>query len=170
MQFAFYKVVSGDSAAGEKLNQFLRTHKTLTVEKHFHTDPQETYWSFCITWLDSGLAEPQKKTASKIDYKNELSETEFSVFSELRNTRKALAETEGIPIYAVATNAQLAAMIRERVDSVAAFDRIRGFGSVKTERFGAKFLKTLSARIPDLLADEPTVQTRDVDNAKTPKD
>lgn len=168
MQLAFFKIASGDSVAAEELNQFLRSHRTLNVEKHFHSDSLGSFWSVCVTWIGGETPEAERKaTSSKIDYKTELSETEFSVFSELRVTRKALAEAEGVPVYAVATNAQLASMVQERVDSIAAFKRISGFGSVKAERFGHSFLEAITPRLPDLAADR--TKTSLLSDDATPK-
>jgi hypothetical protein len=41
-----------------------------------------------------------------VDYREVLKPEEFEVFSRLREWRKAVAEKEGIPVYAVLTNGQ----------------------------------------------------------------
>ena len=64
----------------------------------------------------SGVAGPRgsgRGEDKKIDYKAVLSEGAFAVFSLLRDLRKTLAEAEGVPIYAVFTNEQLAKAARK---------------------------------------------------------
>ena len=46
----------------------------------------------------------------RVDYKEVLSPADFALFAKLRDWRKATAEQEGIPVYAVLTNEQLAAI------------------------------------------------------------
>jgi superfamily II DNA helicase RecQ len=48
----------------------------------------------------------------KVDYKEVLKPEEFEVFSRLRDWRKAVAEKEGVPVYVVLSNEQLADMVR----------------------------------------------------------
>ncbi len=72
-----------------------------------------------------------------------LSERDFAQFAELRNLRKALAEREGLPAYALFTNEQLAEMVRRRVDSVAAMGKIEGVGPARLEKYGEAFVQAL---------------------------
>jgi ribonuclease D len=63
-----------------------------------------------------------------VDYKEVLKPEEFEVFSRLRDWRKNVAEKEGVPVYAVLTNEQLAQMVQKQVKSKAGLegDRRRG--------------------------------------------
>ena len=44
----------------------------------------------------------------EVDYREVLKPEEFEMFSRLREWRKALAEKEGVPVYTLLTNEQLA--------------------------------------------------------------
>ena len=79
----------------------------------------------------------------KVDYKEVLSEADFAVFSRLRVLRKEVAEREGLPVYAVFTNEQMAAMVTGRADSLAALGKIDGIGAARVEKYGAAFLAAL---------------------------
>ncbi len=61
----------------------------------------------------------------------------------MRERRKQLAEQAGVPIYAVATNEQLASMVRDNVRSNAQLLRIAGFGSSKVDRYGDAFIQLI---------------------------
>jgi superfamily II DNA helicase RecQ len=82
-----------------------------------------------------------------VDYREVLSAAEFQVYAHLRALRKTLADRDGVPAYALFTNDQLAAMVRQRVDSAAALGRIDGVGPARVEKYGATFLDALRAAL-----------------------
>ena len=73
----------------------------------------------------------------KVDYKEVLKPEDFEVFSRLRDWRKAEAEQEGVPVYGVFTNEQLAEMVRQRAGTKAALKGIAGVGEARVEKYGA---------------------------------
>ena len=143
MLYEFFQIASADPDEAEKLNRFLRTHRIINVEKHFFTDGPTGYWSFCVSWLEHTSGPDRVKGSSRIDYKEVLSEPQFAVYSALRELRKQLADREGMPIYAVATNEQLAEMVRKEVTSLTALQKIAGVGKAKAERYGESFITML---------------------------
>lgn len=91
------------------MNAFLRSHRVLAVKKEFVAEGKNSFWTFCVEYLDgaamvsgSGLG----GKPPKVDYKEVLKPEEFQVFSRLRGWRKGVAEKEGVPVYAVLTNAE----------------------------------------------------------------
>jgi len=54
-----------------------------------------------------------------------------------------VAQAEGVPLYAVFTNEQLAAIVQQRVESLAALGEIEGIGPARLERYGAGVLERL---------------------------
>ena len=96
-------------AAEAEMNAFLRGHRVLAVKKEFVADGENSFWSFCVKYLDSGGGGgllPGGKLP-KVDYKEVLKPEDFEVFSRLRVWRKSVAEKEGVPVYVVLTNEQL---------------------------------------------------------------
>jgi hypothetical protein len=57
---------------------------------------------------ESNEAPGRRGGRSQVDYKEILSSSEFTVFSELRRIRKEISQTEAVPAYAIFTNEQLA--------------------------------------------------------------
>lgn len=65
-------------------------------------------------------------------------------FELLRAWRKATAREEGLPVYALATNAQLAEMASLSNPSKSKLSDISGFGRKKVERYGDDIISLLS--------------------------
>ncbi|MCP5241888.1 MAG: HRDC domain-containing protein [Burkholderiales bacterium] len=146
MKYKFFTILARHPEAGEEaLNQFCSQHRVSFVEKHLVTDGANSFWSVCVTWLEGEgtlLASQHKKPS--VDYKQILNENEFVIFLELRNLRKQLAESQGVPPYALFTNEQLAAMVQQRINSKAALQAIPGVGQSRVEKYGEAFLQKLS--------------------------
>ncbi len=148
MQLRFFKIPAhGTGGFAEELNAFLRGHRVLNVEREFCTDSGGAYWAVCVEYLASvpGGAGPSANGSGKdkIDYREKLSPEDFAVFSALREVRKELAERDGVPVYAVFTNEQIAAMVTTKADSLAALQKIDGVGASRLEKYGERIVAAL---------------------------
>ena len=81
----------------------------------------------------------------KVDYKEVLKPEEFEVFSRLRDWRKTVAEKEGVPVYVVLTNEQLAQMVQKKVNSKTGLKEIEGVGDARVEKYGEVLVQLLAA-------------------------
>jgi superfamily II DNA helicase RecQ len=132
-----------DAAEGE-MNGFLRSHRVLAVKKEFVADGENSFWTFCVEYLDSAAgAATWRGKGPKVDYKEVLKPKEFEVFSRLREWRKAAAEKEGLPVYTVLTNEQLAQMVQKKVNTKAGLKEIDGVGEARVEKYGEAVLRLL---------------------------
>ena len=140
----FLLPVKNLDAAEAEMNAFLRSHRVLAVKKEFVADGENSFWTFCVEYLDStaGAASWSGK-GPKVDYKEVLKPEEFEVFSRLREWRKAAAEKEGVPVYTVLTNEQLAQMVQKKVSSKAGLKEIEGVGEGRVEKYGEAVLRLL---------------------------
>jgi superfamily II DNA helicase RecQ len=146
MPFEFIQIpANGQGSAKEELNKLLRGGRIASVRKEFVPNGEDSFWAFCIEFLDGVLGTDKTRGGSgpKVDYKEVLSAEDFAVFSKLRDLRKALSEKEAIPAYSIFTNEQLAAMVTGKVDSQAALAKIEGIGAARIEKYGAAFLAAL---------------------------
>ena len=66
-----------------------------------------------------------------------------AAFDALRRVRKSLADSQGIPPYAVFHDATLVAMVNRRPSSLSEMGEVPGVGAIKLERYGAIFLEQL---------------------------
>ena len=78
-----------------------------------------------------------------MDYRELLKPEEFEVFSTLRDWRKEVAEKEGVPVYTIFTNEQLADMVRRRVSSKTQLKEIDGVGDGRLEKYADAVLGRL---------------------------
>ena len=133
----------------EQLNRFLRSHRVLGVERHFVSDGPRSFWTVCVEYLSGaassgGAAAPGGRRTKRIDYLEVLSPEDFAVFARLRETRKRLAQEDGVPPYAVFTDEQLAAMVTGKVTALSALKELPGVGEGKTKKYGAAMVAALT--------------------------
>ncbi len=139
MQYEFFVVPAEDGAReAEELNRFLRGARVAQVERTFF-EQGVPRWFFVVEYLDHTKVEAAGSPKGKrVDYKEILSEEDFTVFSQLRDLRKQLAQAEAVPVYTICTNEQLAAMVQNKVTTMAELLSLDGFGEVKARKYGAK--------------------------------
>ena len=102
----FFSVNAADPAdAAQDVNAFLASHTILSMTKELIREADRAYWSICVEYQVGNPTTDQITTSakSKIDYRDVLSPEEFTVFSQLRDLRKKLAERDAIPVYAIST-------------------------------------------------------------------
>ncbi|MBU0656759.1 MAG: HRDC domain-containing protein [Gammaproteobacteria bacterium] len=134
------------------VDSFCTRHRLISIDKRFVERGDYCYWSVCVTYLEpsSSPAKPTKAVDKKgrVDYREALPPEDFARYSRLRDLRRELAEAEGVPVYTVFSNAQLAKMVTERVNTAVALAKIDGVGDAKLEKYGAQFLQLLKAEFP----------------------
>lgn len=145
MQLRFFTipVLGGDEAAAE-LNRFLAAQRILAAERHLVQDGSASVWSVCVSYEPAGDDRPAAGKRGKIDYREVLNDADFTVFARLRALRKEIAETEGVPLYALFTNEQMAEMVTRRVTGANALCEIPGIGDARLKKYSEPFLKALA--------------------------
>lgn len=136
-----------------ELNSFISRHRIVTIERRFVEQGMDSFWALCVDFLHGDPSTGATHGAPgrnerKVDYKEVLKPDEFEVFSKLRDLRKQIADKEAVPVYAVFTNEQLAAMVQTQADSKTKLKAIDGVGEARCEKYGEAFLallRTLSA-------------------------
>jgi len=130
----------------KELNRFINQYKTVSIEKNFVADGANSFWSICLTTVEKSARNESLQGGKKrndVDYKEILSPDDFAVYAELRSLRKLIAEKDGIPAYAVFTNAQLAKIVTDRISSDAALLTVEGIGQTRVDKYGRQFLTCL---------------------------
>ena len=147
MQFKIFAIpVADDGVAIEEMNRFLRSHKVLETEQQLISTKNGAHWHFCVKYLANAQPESKQQNTSKIDYKEVLDERTFAVFSILREVRKKIAEEEGMPVYAIFTNDELAGIASLEAITPQAMKTVKGIGEKKTERFGKRLIEGFTER------------------------
>ena len=144
MRMKFFTLSVFDSGTTEQeLNRFLAAHRILGIDRQFVQDGADSHWCLCVSYQETASSVAPGKARGKIDYKELLSETDFVLYSRLRELRKHLAEKEGVPVYALFSNEQLATMVQQQVSSRAQLQAIEGVGAGRIEKYGQHFLALL---------------------------
>jgi ATP-dependent DNA helicase RecQ len=87
------------------------------------------------------IAKPRRAERRELD----LAEEDRPLFEALRSKRTGLANRANLAPYMVLPDATLAQLARDRPDSMAAMERISGFGSAKLDRYGQIFLDAIES-------------------------
>ena len=148
MQMAFFAIPArGDSGLQEELNRFLRSHRVLSVHREFVGQGDNSFWALAVEWMEGAAGVTAAGSSggrkARVDYKEVLSPADFAVFARLREWRKATAEAEGIPVYAVLTNEQLAAVATSRPATAAQVQEIEGIGEAKAGKYAIGVLEVV---------------------------
>lgn len=131
-----------EAGLAEEMNGFLRRVKVVAVEKHLVIE--RGGWAFCIEYLDGPAAScVTNRPTAKVDYRAVLSDDDFTCYAGLRELRKRLAEGAGVPVYAVFTNEQLAAIARLRPQTLSSLQTLEGIGEARIQAYGPAILDHL---------------------------
>ena len=141
MQFRLFQYQLPTDPELPDLNTFLGSHRVASVVHHIVSQPSGACLVFVVESVGrSSEARLTGGSSSKIDYREVLTDEEFAVFSRLRSERKRVADEEGVPVYAVLTNAQLAAIVKGRITTATALGTVEGVGKARVDKYAAKFL------------------------------
>ena len=133
--------------AERELNEFVRSHRVLAVDRQWVDQGENSFWAVWIDYVEASAARATDASPAgpkkKVDYKELLSTEDFDVYLRLRALRKAIAAEDGVALYAVFTNDQLAQMVERRANSKADLQQISGIGEARVEKYGPRVLDFL---------------------------
>jgi superfamily II DNA helicase RecQ len=148
MQYRFFCVpVTNADGVETEMNDFLRTVQVITVHRDLISQENRYYWAIAVEYVTGRERDTRKgdQGKKKIDYKEVLAPQEFSVFAKLRDWRKETATREGVPLYTIFMNEQLAAMVQNKVSNKAGLREIEGVGDARVDKYGDAVLKILQS-------------------------
>lgn len=123
----------------EEFKRFLMNKKVKRLQPEFFQTPGKAYWTV-FTEYETLLDDkgPRKKSPA-------LSEPQQALFDKLRIWRTEKAEKEGIPVFIIATNRELAEIVTRKTMTFEALRQIKGFGKKKVERHGTEIIEMVKA-------------------------
>ena len=139
-------VQSGEEVMAE-VNEFTAKHRVLRMERQFVADGGNSFWTIWVSYTEKGVAlsgQSKMEGIPRVDYREILSPEEFRVFARVRDLRKQVAAGEGIPVYNVFTNEQMAEMARRKTNSLTALGEISGVGAARLEKYGQAFVDEIA--------------------------
>jgi len=142
MKYQIFQYPLPCPAEPAELNRFLASHRIASVTQHFANTTGTPTLVF-VVHVAAGGSSGQGAGRERVDYRETLTAGQFALFSRLRDERKKLAEAEGVPVYAVFSNAQLAAMVTGEMGSEADLLKIDGVGESRVKKYGERILTVL---------------------------
>lgn len=148
MQLKMFTIsLAPDEQQTEEINHFLRSHKIIDVRKEIAVQNGNSVWTFCVSYLlDSKPSQSLQNKNVKIDYKDVLDEVAFNTFSRLRKVRKAIADEEAVPAYAIFTDAELAELAKQKKLSLTVIQAVPGIGKKKVEKYGSRMIDEMNKK------------------------
>ncbi len=143
----FYISVIENKQQTEEMNAFLRGHKVIDIDKQFVNNGINSFWSFCVRYIDGALPAEKQQKVEKTDYRTILTEAQFSIFSKLRHIRKQLAEADAIPAYAVFTDDELSKMAQLNEINSHNIKAIKGIGEKRIEKYAHQIDRLLKENL-----------------------
>lgn len=127
------------------LNVYLNANRVIAIQREIVTTNGQPLLVFIVEVVSP--ARPRdvgsNLRSARVDYREVLGEEDFAVFSGLRDTRKQLADAEGVPVYTIFSNAQLAEMVQARCQSIEDISKLDGIGKARVEKYAPAILPRL---------------------------
>lgn len=128
----------------DELNAYLGSQRVAAVTHHLIPTAGGGMLVFVVETAGVAAAKPSPQSGPKVDYRELLNAGDFVRFTRLRDERKKWAEAEGLPVYTVFTNAQLAALARGTFTTMSDLTQVEGLGQARVEKYGARLLALLN--------------------------
>ncbi|MBU2552403.1 MAG: HRDC domain-containing protein [Proteobacteria bacterium] len=122
----------------EVLNRFVLNKHVKSHRAEFFQDAQGSYWTVFLEY-DPALEKPSARETEGLDDSQKL------LLERLRAWRKERADRDGIPVYIIATNKELAGLVREAPATLEALKEVKGFGKGKVSKYGQDLIGLIRA-------------------------
>ncbi|MCQ2591282.1 MAG: HRDC domain-containing protein [Treponema sp.] len=143
-QFAtFFLSPFSEPSATAELNNFLKSHRIINVEKRLIDGERGTGWVFLVEYSDNEGTRSSYTMSSKVDWRDVLNPSQFAVYDLLRKKRKEIGDRTKMPLYGILSNEQLALMAQNPPRTKEDFLKIKGVNETKYKQWGETFIKTI---------------------------
>lgn len=143
----FFVSPFSEPSSHAELNNFLKSHRIINVEKRLIDGERGTGWIFLVEYSDNAGTKPSYTMSSKVDWRDVLNPSQFAVYDLLRKKRKEIGEKTKIPLYGILSNEQLALMAQNPPKTKEEFIKIKGVSEQKYKQFGEEFLETVKSAL-----------------------
>lgn len=127
-----------------ELNNFLKSHRIINVEKRLIDGERGTGWIFLVEYSDNEGTKSSYTMSSKVDWRDVLNPSQFAVYDLLRKKRKEIGDKTKIPLYGILSNEQLALMAQNPPKNREEFLKIKGINEAKYKQWGEIFIETIN--------------------------
>jgi superfamily II DNA helicase RecQ len=122
----------------EILTRFVINKHVTFHRSEFFQDGEDTFWTVFLEYDPLLEKTGDKETIA-------LNEPQKLLWERLRAWRKEAAEKNGVPVFIIATNRELADVTKQAPVTLEALKQIKGFGKGKIEKYGRDIIAMISA-------------------------
>ena len=90
-----------EPSSSAELNNFLKSHRIINVEKRLIDGEHGTGRVFLVEYTESEGGKSAYTMSSKVDWRDVLNPSQFAVYDLLRKTRKEIGDKTKIPLYRI---------------------------------------------------------------------
>ncbi|PIE84244.1 MAG: hypothetical protein CSA07_03325 [Bacteroidia bacterium] len=141
----------GQAEEENQLNLFLEGHRVLALERHFVDLGGQPSWALLVVYdalpaTSAGSSAPRGNRTPRVDYKEVLPPEIFAVYEQLRSCRKQISEADGVAVYNIFVNEELAAMAALPQLDLASIQATEGVQKGRAEKYGQRLLELYQAQ------------------------
>ncbi|MDM8550049.1 HRDC domain-containing protein [Desulfobacterales bacterium HSG2] len=125
-----------------------------SVDKHirgyraeFFVDGEEKYWTVFVEY--EPVLEEKTSRQKKRSQDLGLDETQKVLFERLRKWRRERSKKDGLSVYILGTNSELAEIVKSAPRSLEALSNVKGFGKSKVKSYGKDIISIVKAFYAD---------------------
>ena len=138
-----------DAIDDRPLQAYVKDRDVMTVSEYFFVREDTPYLAVVVVCRAKRpeAEEPVAKGRSEEEragWRALLAPDDMPLFNNLRDWRKSRAQEEGVPVYVIGTNRQLAQIAHERPEALSGLARVEGYGKAKIERYGRAILEIVA--------------------------
>lgn len=163
----FFVSPFSEPSSHAELNNFLKSHRIINVEKRLIDGERGTGWVFLVEYSDNEGSKTNYTMSAKIDWRDVLNPTQFAVYDLLRKKRKEIGDKTKIPLYGIFSNEQLALMAQTLPKTKDEFIKIKGVSEQKFKQFGEQFIKVIESILLSTESSEENEKDVKHDNTST---
>jgi superfamily II DNA helicase RecQ len=125
-----------------RMNEFLDSVEVKLTSTNFVTTGSLDYWSAVVFYdTKKSIEKPKEEKPSFED----LSQNEKEIFTALKEWRNNFASNLGWSAFRVCHNSHLMAIAEAKPETLEELAKVKGFGEVRTEKYGEDILSVLNA-------------------------
>lgn len=128
------------------LRDFIADKEVFEFSEHFFIYENTPFLTILIAYRSIESLE-SRRYVKQPDPRLEFDGVEKEAYDALRAWRAAAGKLEGIPVYMIASNKQLAKIIKVKPTSREALGRVEGIGEAKIHKYGDQVLEVLSKHL-----------------------
>lgn len=125
------------------VQQFCLNKRIHRIETRFFNKNSQPFWTIAIHY---GVILEEERKSAEIRQKDSdfgLDEQQKVLFLRLKQWRREASERIGLPVYIIATNAQLAQMILNKCTTIESLKLVKGYGKARIEKHGKALISMI---------------------------